>query len=152
MAIIPNDEKFIGLSASVDTTERRSALINAESQAYTMQDIIDTAGLPYKVYTAVLSQNGVSAPVANVLENTLGVVPTYSYADVGKYIISGITPSPFDTSKTFMIAQGGSFNVISNIIGGGPDAGKIQILNYDTSGNLTNLSGNDAYLEIRVYP
>lgn len=48
MAIIPNDEKFIGLSASVDTTERRSALINAESQAYTMQDITDTvsAGLP----------------------------------------------------------------------------------------------------------
>lgn len=42
MAIIPNDEKFIGLSASVDTTERRSALINAESQAYTMQDITDT--------------------------------------------------------------------------------------------------------------
>lgn len=48
MAIIPNDEKFIGLSASVDTTERRSALINAESQAYTMQDITDTvaAGMP----------------------------------------------------------------------------------------------------------
>ena len=48
MAIIPNNEQFIGLSASVDTTERRSALINAESQAYTMQDITDTvsAGLP----------------------------------------------------------------------------------------------------------
>ena len=48
MAIIPNNEQFIGLSASVDTTERRSALINAESAAYTMQDITDTvsAGLP----------------------------------------------------------------------------------------------------------
>lgn len=48
MAIIPSNEKFIGLSASVDTTERRSALINAESQAYTMQDITDTvaSGLP----------------------------------------------------------------------------------------------------------
>lgn len=42
MAIIPNDEQFIGLSPSVNTTERRSALINAESQAYTMQDITDT--------------------------------------------------------------------------------------------------------------
>lgn len=42
MAIIPNDEQFIGLSATVDTTERRSALVNAESQAYTMQDIVDT--------------------------------------------------------------------------------------------------------------
>jgi hypothetical protein len=48
MAIIPNDEQFIGLSPTVNTTERRSALINAESQAYTMQDITDTvsAGLP----------------------------------------------------------------------------------------------------------
>jgi hypothetical protein len=42
MAQIPLSEQFIGLSASVDTTERRSALINAESQAYTMQDVIDT--------------------------------------------------------------------------------------------------------------
>lgn len=48
MAIIPNDEKFIGLSANYPTVERRSSLINAESQAYTMQDITDTvsAGLP----------------------------------------------------------------------------------------------------------
>lgn len=48
MAIIPNDEKFIGLSASYPTVERRSSLINSESQAYTMQDITDTvaAGLP----------------------------------------------------------------------------------------------------------
>lgn len=42
MALIPLTEKFIGLSANVDTTEKRSALINAESQAYTMQDVIDT--------------------------------------------------------------------------------------------------------------
>jgi hypothetical protein len=44
MATIPLDEKFIGLSASVDTTQRRSELINAQSQAYTMQDIVDTVG------------------------------------------------------------------------------------------------------------
>lgn len=42
MATIPSSTKFIGLAASVDTTERRSAMINAESEAYTMQDIIDT--------------------------------------------------------------------------------------------------------------
>jgi hypothetical protein len=44
MAIIPSNEQFIGLSSSVNTTERRSALVNAESQAYTMQDIVDTVG------------------------------------------------------------------------------------------------------------
>lgn len=44
MAIIPSNEQFIGLSASLNTTEKRSALVNAESQAYTMQDIVDTVG------------------------------------------------------------------------------------------------------------
>jgi hypothetical protein len=42
MAQIPLDEKFVGLSASTPTFERRSALINSESQTYTMQDIVDT--------------------------------------------------------------------------------------------------------------
>lgn len=153
MAQIPLTTKFIGLAGSVDTTERRSALINAESEAYTMQDIVDTAGggSSYKVYTAVLTQNAVFAPTANVLENTLGVVPTYAYTNQGQYTISGITPSPFDTSKVFIIIQGGPYNIISTIVGGGPDVGKIQILSYDSSGALTNLSGNSVFLEIRVY-
>lgn len=42
MAIIPSDERFIGLSQSVDLKERRSARINAQSESYTMQDISDT--------------------------------------------------------------------------------------------------------------
>lgn len=42
MATIPLNTQFIGLASTVDTTERRSALINAESDAYTMQDIVDT--------------------------------------------------------------------------------------------------------------
>jgi hypothetical protein len=44
MAQIPLDEKFVGLSASTPTFEKRSALINSESQTYTMQDFIDTVG------------------------------------------------------------------------------------------------------------
>ena len=42
MALIPLTEKFIGLSQDVDTVNKRSAIINAESQAYTMQDVVDT--------------------------------------------------------------------------------------------------------------
>ena len=45
MATIPSGTQFIGLAATVDTTERRSASINAESAAYTMQDLkFDTSG------------------------------------------------------------------------------------------------------------
>jgi hypothetical protein len=44
MAQIPSGTQFIGLASTYQTVERRSALINNESQPYTMQDIIDTVG------------------------------------------------------------------------------------------------------------
>ena len=45
---------------------------------------------PYKVYTALLTQSGTNAPVATVLENTLGEEVTYSREDddAGTYIIN----------------------------------------------------------------
>ncbi len=39
MATIPSGTKFIGLSPDYPTTERRSALINAESEPYTIDDL-----------------------------------------------------------------------------------------------------------------
>jgi len=42
MAQIPVGTKFIGLSPNYQTKERRSTLINSESEPYTMQDFIDT--------------------------------------------------------------------------------------------------------------
>jgi hypothetical protein len=120
--------------------------------AITVANFAAQVGLPYKLYTAVLTQNGTSAPVPTVLQNTLGVVPTYVYTSTGQYTISGITPVLFSTAKVFIVVQAGAFNTTSNIVGGGPDAGKIQVLNYSTAGVLADLSGNPAYLEIRVYP
>ena len=42
---------------------------------------------PYKVYTALLSQTGTSAPVPTVLENTLGEI-TWAYSNTGNYNIN----------------------------------------------------------------
>ena len=44
MPITPSSEQFIGFSPNVNTTERRSEIINAESFPYTMQDFINTIG------------------------------------------------------------------------------------------------------------
>ena len=44
MPIIPSSEQFIGFSPNVNTDERRSEIINAESFPYTMQDFINTIG------------------------------------------------------------------------------------------------------------
>lgn len=44
MAIIPSDTRFIGISPGVNLVEKKSTQLNSETQPYTMQDIIDTAG------------------------------------------------------------------------------------------------------------
>jgi hypothetical protein len=44
MALISSDTRFIGISTSVNLTERKSALINDQTEPYTMQDFIDTIG------------------------------------------------------------------------------------------------------------
>ncbi len=44
MANVPLTTRFIGISENVNLTERKSAVLNAETQPFTMQDIVDTAG------------------------------------------------------------------------------------------------------------
>lgn len=56
---------------------------------------------PYKVYTALLSQSGTDAPVATVLENTLGDI-VWSYSDIGVYNIN--SNQLFTENKTFIIS------------------------------------------------
>ena len=44
MANVPLTTRFIGISENVNLTERKSAIVNAETQPYTFQDIINTLG------------------------------------------------------------------------------------------------------------
>ena len=44
MAIIPSTQKFHTVSAEVDTENRGSEIANSRREAFTMQDIVDTAG------------------------------------------------------------------------------------------------------------
>jgi hypothetical protein len=55
---------------------------------------------PYKVYTALLTQSGTDAPVATVLENTLGNI-VWSYESIGSY--NGTLAGAFIENKTFTI-------------------------------------------------
>lgn len=64
---------------------------------------------PYKVYTALLTQEGTDAPVATVLENTLGSDIIYVRNEAGLYTIS--TNSIFVQNKTF-------FSIVSSVNGG----------------------------------
>lgn len=51
-----------------------------------LKDVVDIDSRPYKVYTALVSQSGTNAPVATVLENTLGGTIVWSYDSVGIYV------------------------------------------------------------------
>lgn len=56
----------------------------------------------YKKYIAQLTQSGTNAPIAVVLENTLGDDPTYLYGSVGTYSLNlmGAFPS---ADKTYIM-------------------------------------------------
>jgi len=61
---------------------------------------------PYKIYTALLTQTGTNAPVATVLENTLGGEVVWTYEDVGQYFAE-LTDS-FPLNKTGCLIGGNS--------------------------------------------
>lgn len=68
----------------------------ASENVQTILSSVVTASAPYKSYTALLTQSGVSAPVATVLQNTLGLgTVTFSYIGAGNYraIVSGGFPA-----------------------------------------------------------
>ena len=63
----PNGYRFIGIAPEVDLTERRSKLINDQTEPFTLDEIRG-----YKVFTALLTQSGGDAPTqvgsGNIIE------------------------------------------------------------------------------------
>jgi len=103
---------------------------------------------PYKVYTALLTQTGTSAPTAIVLENTLGVTPTLGYNNVGQYSISAT--GAFTIDKTWIIFNSVNANAqtISNNL---KQLDGVSILTRSMSGTSINDVLNSTEIEIRVY-
>ena len=101
----------------------------------------------YKVYTALLTQAGTNAPVAIVLENTLGGTIVWSRFNTGTY--RGTLTGAFTVNKTII------FNNITNgniqIASGTSDVNTVQLIARDMSGNAQDGGVNSMSLEIRVY-
>ena len=90
----------------IDDIDSKLERINSETIAIiTMDDLISLSSgtgrdsRPYKVYTALLSQSGTNAPVATVLENTLGDI-VWSRDREGEFY-ADITGNLFTSNKTF---------------------------------------------------
>ena len=119
----------------------------------------------YKVYTALLTQSGTDAPVATVLENTLGDI-VWTRDTTGQYLgtltgafISGKTVSPQFPALTF--EGNGTFIPIS--ANGNPQLGWVNMycqntnsVNIDTYDMVSYeewsiILGSSFLIEIRVY-
>lgn len=119
----------------------------------------------YKVYTALLTQTGTDAPVATILENTLGNI-VWTRINPGQYM--GTLAGAFTTNKTvspqfpaLAFESNGTFTPIS--ANGNPQLGwinmycqninEINIDTYDMTGmeEWSTILGSTFLVEIRVY-
>ncbi len=108
------------------------------------QDWVQQA-LPVKVYRALLTQSGTDAPVATVLENSLGGVPVWSYESGGSYRLTLALAFPTDKTSILM-------NTFSNA------SGTNSVNYYLGTGSYVEISSGDDdalvnnAIEILVYP
>ena len=113
---------------------------------------VQAAARPYKVYTALLSQTGTNAPIATVLENTLGGTVVWSYASTGVYVAN--LTGAFTINKTIVFTSNAAYPVTPphQFTGGvRSNSDSIQITSKNGSGTLTNDLISNMSLEIRVY-
>jgi hypothetical protein len=96
---------------SVNTTglvtipSQTNALINADAngKAIITKEYVTAIVKPYKEYVALLTQTVTNAPVATVLDNTLGGTVVWSRNTFGNY--SGILTGAFTVNKTVGYVQ-----------------------------------------------
>ena len=110
-------------------------------------------GSSYLVYTALLTQSGTDAPVATVLENTLGGTVVWTQLATGTSL--GELAGAFTVGKTTVLVSG----VFGGIAYGYPvidtfnDGNQVEI---DTFSDFIGTSANGilfkTFVEIRVYP
>jgi hypothetical protein len=106
---------------------------------------------PYKVYVAVLNQTGTSAPVATVIENTLGGTVVWSYVALGVY--DATLTGAFNSAKTAVFFNKGEVN--GTVSGkSGAFAHTLNTVRVITVSNGFSADGEvrNSTIEIRVYP
>jgi hypothetical protein len=141
-------------TGSIDVTQ--SITING-------QPISTGSSQTYKVYSALLTQSGTSAPTAIVLENTFEgeivwtrgfISGIYTATLVGAFTLGKTIIKTNNQIKTFVIIEGsGKINQTSTITPFIGDENEIYLytdVDGDTADNV--LDGVNTWVEIKVYP
>ena len=103
---------------------------------------------PYKVYTALLTQSGTNAPVATVLENTLGGEIIWSRNSVGIYTAT-LLRAFIDNKTTIQIIAniGKGHTTVSSV----NDVDSVFLGMVNTVNSLADDILGNTPIEIRVY-
>lgn len=148
------------MSEKISAMPAASALTGAElvpivqsgdNKRTTAQDIADLGGggsAAYMVYTALLTQAGTDAPVATVLQNTLGGTLVWTRAGAGDY--TGTLAGIFIVSKVWGVFNAPSYNGDAILSSGVQRLDNNSVQLY--TGVELNTNGDIASIEIRVYP
>ena len=106
-----------------------------------------------KTYKAILTQTGTSAPVANVLVNTLGegISIDWTYTGVGSYVAT-LTKGEFDSTKTYVQIEAGYYAASYFIFAGVNPllTSTITVESEDAAAANINIAGT-AFIEINIY-
>jgi hypothetical protein len=138
----------------------------ATFEVLTSSNVIGGGGggsLGYSVYVALLTQSGTSAPVATVIQNTLGGTVVWTRINTGVYI--GTLAGAFPEDKTICPPFGNNNNFcflpLSNNTKGYYNAGQASIntvfvttysdLDYSAVDLSTISLSSPILIEIRVY-
>ena len=111
--------------------------------------------LPYKVYSALLSQNGTSDPVATIMQNTLGANIVWTRTSTGVYL--GTCTGQLTVDKTVIFTQANTslIGLIYPSINTPGDDVTIETGFYDNTNPNFPLYSDDilanTFVEIRVY-
>ena len=110
-----------------------------------------TDSYPYKVYTALLTQSGTDAPVAIVLENTIGEI-VWSYDSIGFYKATLLNSFPYGKTVFLFGNTYSSVNLVADCLDYNISNSVMTLGVFSISiGNPTDSSLGNTPIEIRVY-
>ncbi len=136
---------------------------NSGASAGTINALI-SAALPYKVYTALLTQTGTNAPIASVLQNTLDNTIIWTRLDTGLYRATLSSHGTFTNRTGIMIgcvqpflgsyARGDTQFLVNDEDEAMPIVLNVRTTDINQMGDATLSDGClvETFIEIRIYP
>lgn len=151
----------LGISLFRNTKTNEISYYDEDNNLVSLETLTVIPAAKFLVYTALLTQTSTNAPVATILENTLGGTVVWTYGSTGNYVATLI--GAFTAAKTVIFGLTNNINSASDdtlgTAAGRTDADALFLNTYDiTTDGAADVIKTDADdlltavpIEIRVY-